>query len=276
MLSYRHSYHAGNHADVLKHSVLTLCLEALQRKPGPLLLLDTHAGRGLYDLDSAPARQTGEAQAGIGRLWPQHAALLPASYREALREYNGDGPLRRYPGSCALLARARRKQDHALFCERHREEYAALEARYGERPGLRLHAGDGYAQLKAALPPASGRGLVLIDPSYETEADWRAVASAGQLLRKRFRAGVLLVWYPLLPPARTLLGALRALCTQGVSGWQAELTIRLPGGPGLAGSGMFVLNPPWQVDTLLQAEMPKIAAQLALAPGAGFRLQQHG
>lgn len=252
MLSYQHAYHAGNFADVHKHIALILLLRALGRKPAPFQVLDTHAGRGRYDLDTAEALKTGEFRDGIARLWD--VPRLPeavADYRDRIQGFNPDGRLRHYPGS-PLLARALlRERDRLLLCELHPAEHAALHAALDNDSRVAIHRRDGFEALKALLPPAEKRGLVLIDPSYEVKTEYRQVATAVAKAHKRWPTGVHLIWYPLLPAGRHRQ-LLSSLADSGIRGiLRSELEVRGAAGGGLYGSGLLLINPPWQTDTVL-------------------------
>lgn len=272
MLSYRHAFHAGNHADLLKHSVLALCLDALRKKDKPFFLLDTHAGRGLYDLESTETQKTGEAALGVARIWPQHPAALPERLAATLRSLNGVHTPRRYPGSCWLMADALRPQDRAVFCERHPDEFSRLQENLGSRPGVRALADDGFATTRAVLPPAMGRGLTLIDPSYETDSDYRQVPKIVREMHHRFRAGMILVWYPLLSGSGPLLRALRAIPSAGCDAVEFELSTREEGSRGLFGSGMFVLNPPWMLQDAMRPVLESLTTELDEDGSAHYRI----
>ncbi len=205
MLSYRHAFHAGNHADVLKHLVLMLCIEHMNSKDKPYTLIDSHAGAGFYALDAEHAKRTGEFVEGIGRLW-QRTDLPPplAEYVALVRGINGGSGLRRYPGSpriASLLTRDNAQvRDSLRLCELHSTDFALLRRQFkdaGRR--VMLEQADGFEVLKAALPPPSRRGLVLIDPSYEIKSDYMKVAAAIKDGLKRFATGTYLVWHPMLP-----------------------------------------------------------------------------
>lgn len=273
MLSYQHAFHAGNHADVLKHVTLSLCLEALRRKAKPFFALDTHAGRGLYDLGSVESLKTGESAAGIARIWPEHTAALPALYARGLAAYNTAADLRRYPGSCQLIADALRAGDHAVFCERHPGEFTHLENRLGNREGVQVSQSDGFAATRAHLPPACGRGLILIDPSYETLHDYQTIPKVVAEIHRRFRAGIVVIWYPVLPPVTRMLDALSAIPVAGVEGFISELRVRSDSRPGLASSGVCVINAPWQSDLMLREHMQGLLPLLAEDDAARFDLR---
>lgn len=275
MLSYRHAYHAGNHADVLKHLVLTLCIEHMNTKDKPYLLFDTHAGAGLYAIDAEASRKTREYVDGIARLWARSDLPAPMkSYMDALRACNGGAKLRRYPGSPWLAAHLARRGDSLRFCELHPTDVALLRREFGSAAGhVKVEQADGFAALKAALPPASRRGLVLIDPSYEIASDYPRVLAALKDGLKRFATGSYLVWLPELPTleARALPQRLHKL---PVDWLYAGLSVRAPGGArGMSGSAMFVVNPPWTLRAALAQTLPWLARVLAQDDRATWRLQ---
>jgi len=277
MLSYRHGFHAGNHADVLKHVVLVQLLMQLTRKDKPLWVVDTHAGAGCYALDEGYAARTAEFESGIGRLW-ERTDLPPAlaDYVEAVRAVNPDGRLVSYPGSPQLAFQLTREQDRLRLFELHTNESKALQA-YFQGAGRRVAvvAGDGFAGLRAVLPPPSRRGLALVDPSYETTSDYHAVRAAIRDALQRFATGVYAVWYPQLRRRESveLPDQLRRLAT---GDWlHVSLSVRAPAadGFGLHGSGMFVFNPPWNLETTLRAAMPALLEALRQDDRAAFDLQ---
>lgn len=277
MLAYRHAFHAGNHADVLKHTVLLQLLQHLQQKEKGLRLVDTHAGTGLYALDGPEAQKKGEFHQGIGRLWDAAAAPpAVADYLQQVRALNPDGRLRQYPGSPWLAQAALRAQDQLCLFELHPAEQQALQALLGGRRGIELRTQDGFAGLKALLPPPTRRALVLIDPSYEGHGDYgRVLQTVGDGLR-RFAQGVFMVWYPIVrkPGAAAMLQGLKALAPRG---WlQAWLSVQPTDaqGFGLAGSGVLVINPPHTLHARLQDALPWLRQQLAQHDGATHGLEQ--
>lgn len=273
MLSYRHSFHAGNHADVLKHSVLALCLEYLLRKPKPLLVLDTHAGAGLYRLDSAEAGKNREFATGIAQLWPRTDLPVElAPWLDLVRHYNPKGDLRQYPGSALLAADMARPEDRLHFFERHPSDFRLLRDRLRHDRRAHVQDMDGFAALKALLPPPSRRGLILMDPPYEQKSDYRQVLNAVQQGLQRFAQGVYLIWYPLLNQAasRELGQRLRGL--RDTQWLNVELQVRPRTATGMWGSGMHIINPPWQLETQLAACMPYLSKYLSDTPQAGFRI----
>ena len=277
MLSYRHAFHAGNHADVLKHSVLVRLLRYLTQKDKPLWFIDTHAGAAAYALDEGYAATNAEYESGIARLWAREDLPQPlADYVEQVRAFNPDGALRRYPGSPQLALQLLRKQDRLRMFELHSTESRLLQQYFrDDGPRAIVQAGDGFAGLQAVLPPPSRRALVLIDPSYEDKGDYRRVLAALREALKRFAAGVYAVWYPQVQrrESRQFPEQLRQL--QGKDWLHVSLTVKKPvaGGYGLHGSGMFVLNPPWLLPKALELVMPYLASVLAQDAAAGFSLE---
>ncbi|OBS08893.1 23S rRNA (adenine(2030)-N(6))-methyltransferase RlmJ [Acidihalobacter prosperus] len=269
MLAYRHGFHAGNHADVLKHLVLIELLDALRRKDKPFCVIDTHAGDGVYALDAPESAKLAEHAGGIGRLW-EARGLHPAVdvYLDAVAVHNPAGALRRYPGSPLLVAERLRPGDRLVAAEAHGTAYEHLSECLGRRRGVQLRAGDGYASLKALLPPSERRGLVLIDPSYETAGEYERLNAALRMIHQRFRQGMVAVWYPLVPrkPAAPWLASVRELGIPDVL--VAELRVEPPGADfGLYGSGMLLINPPWGLEATLREALPRVAECMAGSQG---------
>jgi len=276
VFSYRHGFHAGNHADVLKHVVLVQMLQYLTAKDAPLWFVDTHAGAGAYSLEGAFAQKKGEYRDGIGRLWGRKDAPRAVSeYLHAVERNNPDGELRRYPGSPQIALQMLRRQDRLQLYELHTTESKLLRMHFaaaGRR--VSVQAADGFAGLKAVLPPASRRGLVLVDPSYEDKADYGKVVAGLRDALKRFATGVYAVWYPQVQrqEAQDLPGRLRQLAA---GDWlQASLTVKAPAGDGLGlhGSGMFIVNPPWKLAATLREALPWLVRALGQDRRAGFKL----
>ena len=276
MLSYRHAFHAGSHADILKHVVLTLCLQHMNSKDKPYLVLDTHAGAGLYAIDSVEAKKTGEYLDGIARLWNRNDLPAPMKpYMDALQVCSGGLKLRRYPGSPWLAAHFAREIDTLRFCELHSTDFALLRREFrdsGRRVKVEQH--DGFEAMKAALPPPSRRGLVLIDPSYEIKSDYLKVIAAIRDGLKRFATGSYLVWLPFLPSieARALPEKLKKLPADWL---YASLSVRGPAtkGQGMSGSAMFIVNPPWTLKSALEESLPWLAQMLALDEKAEWTVE---
>ena len=277
MLSYRHGFHAGNHADVLKHVVLVQLLQQLFRKDKALWVIDTHAGAGDYSLETGFAARNAEFANGIGRLWSRQDLPPPLhDYVQQVRAVNPDGVLRNYPGSPRIALQMMRAQDRLRCFELHSTEAKALREHFsaaGRRVGV--VAGDGFAGLKSLLPPSSRRGLILIDPSYEIKEDYLAVQTALHEALQRFATGTYVVWYPLLQrrEAESLPQELQRLA-QG--DWlRVSLTVTAPAadGFGMHGSGLFVCNPPWNLEATLREVMPALVDALGQDATAHFDLQ---
>ncbi|MEP7061280.1 MAG: 23S rRNA (adenine(2030)-N(6))-methyltransferase RlmJ [Betaproteobacteria bacterium] len=274
MLSYRHGFHAGNHADVLKHVVLLRLLRHMKRKDKPLLFVDTHAGAGSYALDSGFAAKNAEFESGIARLW-QRADLpeVVADYVAAVRTLNPDGMLQRYPGSPRIAADALRATDHLRLYELHSTESALLQQEFSEAGRrVRVDAGDGFAGLAAVLPPLSRRGLVLIDPSYEVGTDYRAVLTALRGGLERFATGTYVVWYPMLARREAQELPARLVRAAGTDYLHVALQVQAPSPErfGLHGSGLVVVNPPWKSAEEIGAVMPFLTEALAQDAAARY------
>ena len=279
MLSYRHAFHAGNHADVLKHTVLLELLSYFNRKDKPWHYIDTHAGGGCYALDSEQSGKTGEYMEGIGRLWQHNTLPEPlAAYRAAVAQFNPHGRLLFYPGSPALAMMLARPQDRLRLFELHPADFESLERTFAsETERVQCRKADGFGALKALLPPASRRAVVLIDPPYEVKDDYRHVVDCVKDAMRRFPTGTYAVWYPMLarPEARGLPARLADL---GADSWlDVRLAVRQPprDGFGMFGSGMFIINPPWVLPERLESIMPWLVSVLGVDEGAGFDLEHH-
>lgn len=263
-MNYRHAFHTGNHADVLKHAVLLYCLDALKRKDTPFAVLDTHAGRGTYDLLSDEAVRSPEWRDGIARLfdWRDPPALI-ARYLDAVRGFNLSDELRTYPGSPALIAQTLRADDVLMACELHPEEHAALRRTLPRATNVQVHPRDGWEALVALLPPPQRRGLVLIDPPYEAPDELaRAAQAIGQTLR-RFGHGTYLWWRPLKSDS-ALNAAEGEVSAQGAKETlRADLWVASPTPEGrLIGSSVFLINPPFGLRETLQEALPFLADAL--------------
>ena len=277
MLAYRHAFHAGNHADVLKHIVLLRVLAHLNQKDKPYRLVDTHAGAGGYSLHDAAAQKKGEYLNGIARLW--HRDDLPpavADYVALVRQFNAGGELSHYPGSPTLAHAVMRDHDELRLFELHPADHRTLELGFAGVRSARVQRADGFAALKSQLPPVSRRGAVLIDPSYEGHDDYAKVVHALRDGLQRFAEGTYLVWYPQVAKLESarLPKQLKALAPKG---WlHATLTVQRPDaqGFGLAGSGMFVINPPFTLHAELKPVLPWLATALAQHEAPAWTLEQ--
>lgn len=264
-MNYRHAFHAGNHADVLKHVTLLAWIDALAAKDSPCFVLDTHGGRGDYALDDASAMRTGEAASGIVRLWGLHG--LPSAVQRLCTQVaaaNPDGALRRYPGSPRIALAALRPQDRLAACELQPDEAAALKATLAHDPRAAVHPRDGYEAVRALLPPKEKRGLVLIDPPYEAQDEEypRVLQAVRDALARWPTAGVA-VWYP-IKQRRSLHGFFRQATPLAPRGLLcAELLVRPDDSPlRLNGSGMLLFHPPWKLDAALAPALPVLARLL--------------
>jgi 23S rRNA (adenine2030-N6)-methyltransferase len=273
MLSYQHGYHAGNHADVLKHTVLAALLARLVVKDTPLRYIETHAGAGEYELSSAAARRQREHEGGVAKVWS--AADAPAAvarWADVVREHNGGERLRRYPGSPAFARRLLRPDDRLFLFELHPAEHRALRRSCDADRRVKVLREDGLAGCIGLVPPPDKRTLLLIDPSYERAEESDLVLDAVRKAHARFATGVVAIWYPVLErrSVERFERALRANRSQAVAAYELCVT-RPTRGRGLAGSAMFVVNPPWQLDEELRDALPWLAEHLALDDGASFR-----
>jgi 23S rRNA (adenine2030-N6)-methyltransferase len=279
-MNYRHHYHAGNYADVFKHVLLLQLIRAMQRKEKGFLYLDTHAGRGGYDL-SVPAvlpdgrEREPEHPAGIGRFWG--AANLPPAvgdYLALVRRFNerrgevGD-ELKFYPGSPWIAKLLMRPQDRMTLCELRSDDAEALDFDFARETGVKVLPLDGYTGLKAQLPPPEKRALVLIDPPFENKGEFAEIQrGVGEALR-RLPGAVVAIWYPITERARTdeFQYAIRALAVPALF---AELTIAGDGSQlRMKGCGLLVLNPPWQIETEIRGVLPALVEKLRVDAGAG-------
>jgi 23S rRNA (adenine2030-N6)-methyltransferase len=277
MLAYRHAFHAGNHADVLKHIVLLLLMRHMRLKDKGFRLVDTHAGAGLYALDSPQAEKRGEYLQGIARLWTRDdLPEVAAEYLRCVLELNPENALLQYPGSPLLARGLLRAQDQLRLFELHPSDHQALVSLLGGVKGIDIRRADGFAALKSQLPPPTRRALVLVDPSYEGHGDYARVLDAiGDALR-RFAEGVYMVWYPLVSKAgaAAMLQGLKALAPRA---WlHARLSVQQTdaSGFGLAGSGLLIINPPHTLHAQLQVLLPWLAQALGQHAGASHLLQQ--
>lgn len=273
-MNYRHIYHAGNFADVFKHVILVQLLQSLARKDAGFAYLETHAGAGRYDLHAPPARKSGEYRTGIERVWGRATGGGLGDYLAVVAVQNPDGDLRCYPGSPRIARALLRAQDRMRLAEQLPEACAALKSEFAGDRQVSVTCGDGYAALKAWLPPRERRGLVLLDPSYESQDEWEHMRCALALARRRWAQGIYALWYPL--KAGTPLGRFKAALV--ADGWrnilQAELMISPPDTPfRLNGCGMLIYNPPWQLDTRLPALLDPLARLVQQGTAADVTVQ---
>ncbi len=299
MFSYRHAFHAGNHADVLKHTVLLAILKHLIEKETVLTVLDTHAGAGLYRLDGEYAETSGEAAQGVARLLTKlptegQEALAPAlqDYVDMLASFNNKGSHKIYPGSPFIIQRLLRDRDKLKLFEIHPTDSKTLAANIAQLEAGRQVAvlrEDGFEGIKKFLPPPVKRALVLCDPSYEIKSDYVRVSDMIADALKRFATGTYVVWYPIIPrpEAHDLPRKLKTLATKSGKAWlHASLTVKSSKlttddageivRPGLPASGMFVINPPHTLKVKLQAALPQMVSLLGQDRNASFNLESGG
>jgi 23S rRNA (adenine2030-N6)-methyltransferase len=260
MLSYRHIFHAGNIGDVVKHTALIFCLEYMGRKEKACLCIDTHAGAGMYTLNTGCAAQNREWESGIGLLRQERQQDLPPMIARYL-DITGTDP---YPGSPVIMKKLLRPQDHLRCFELHPADFAALYALLGTSPNIRIMRKDGFTELNALLPPPSRRGCIFMDPPYESKTDYQTVPVVLAKALRRFPAGLYIIWYPLLDRAKgpaefskTLLDLYRG------NRCRLELYSAQRSGAGsMYGSGLIIYNPPWTLKTALEDSLPVLASLL--------------
>lgn len=284
MFSYRHAFHAGSHADILKHLTLIHLVEYLQEKPVALTMVDTHAGAGIYSLTDGFATVSKEADSGIYRL-AQYAAEKPVSagiksYLRYIQAENTEGNISIYPGSPFILARMLRSQDRLKLFELHPKEIDILRHNIGELKQAKqidVYAEDSFMRLKGLLPPPSRRGLVLIDPSYEDKQDYRYLETAIEEALQRFATGCYAIWYPILSrrESAALPDHMKKIAAKHKRSWlHTELRIEnSPKERRLQASGMFIINPPWTLEKQLAESLPILVKALGQNQGAEFLLK---
>ena len=269
-MNYRHAFHAGNFADVVKHAVLARIITHLKEKPAAFRVIDTHAGAGLYDLSGPEASRTGEWREGIGRLRaaqlaPDARALL-APYLEVVAALNPGGDLKVYPGSPALAQSLLRDRDRLVACEREPNAARALATFVHGDARARAVEIDGYTALNAYVPPKERRGLVLIDPPYEQPDEFERLAQALANAYRKWPTGIYALWYPIKNLRETAAFARRIAASGIARVLRAELTLTQADGERLGGSGLIVVNPPWRLEAELSLLMPALAQALGAAP----------
>jgi len=283
-MNYRHAFHAGNFADVLKHSVLALAIEHLKRKDKPFVVIDTHAGAGSYDLAGDEAQRTGEASRGVLAIEadPQPPAQL-APWLDAVRQFNSTAAgavsgsptetLRCYPGSPRLARDLLRPGDRLVAVELHPQDAETLAAEFARDRRVTVHALDGWLALKAFLPPKERRGLVLVDPPFEMPGDFERLVRGLKKAHRRWATGIFLLWYPIKDRAEAS-GFTQAVAALGLPRTLlVELAVSsVQPGAKLSASGLILVNPPWRLDEELAALLPWLTRRLAQGPGAAHRL----
>jgi 23S rRNA (adenine2030-N6)-methyltransferase len=269
MLSYRHGFHAGNFADVLKHSLLTLTINALKQKDKPFVYIDTHAGAGKYSFKSEFAQKTGEFEQGIGRVWT--AAQPPVEikdYLSAVRAENTGKQLVRYPGSPQLVRRLIRAQDRMQLSELHGKDYEILHQLFATDKQVSVAKEDGLERLSKKLPPIQKRGLILIDPSYEVKSDYNKVVEVLENAHRHFATGIYGLWYPIIDRSVTDRMLQRLKATAIPKQLRIEHCVAPDGAlRGMTGSGMLFINPPWQLQNQAEALLPWLNQELTDGQG---------
>lgn len=280
-MNYRHAYHAGNVADVLKHIVLTRVLTHLKSKPAPFRVVDLHAGAGRYDLLGAEAQKTGEWRGGIGKILdakptPELAKLL-APYVEAVRNFNGAGDLSDYPGSPLIALANMRAGDRLVANELHPEDGKALKGALRRAENAKVLGLDAYQAMKSLLPPTERRGIVLVDPPFEQSDEFARLGQALDEGLSRFATGVFIVWYPVKDRVATDRFIREAGRRPRLKWLDARLAISKPSPElGLTESGVLIVNPPFKLAAELQNLLPWLREVLAVDRGAGWRLESGG
>jgi 23S rRNA (adenine2030-N6)-methyltransferase len=276
-VNYRHAFHAGSFADVVKHAVLCRILNYLRTKEAPFRVIDTHAGAGLYDLTGEEASRGGEWYDGIARLMaaqlPEKAAALLAPYLDVIGALNERDRLKIYPGSPAIVRAWLRPQDRLIACELEPKAAVALSHNLRGDTRIKTLEIDGWTALAAYVPPPERRGLVLIDPPFEQDDDFAKLASGLSVAHRKWATGIYALWYPIkgrdepdaLAKSLSRLGIPKIL--------RAELTVAAPGDvPGLNGSGLIVVNPPWTLEAELSTLLPVLAGALGRDGKGAYRL----
>jgi 23S rRNA (adenine2030-N6)-methyltransferase len=266
MLSYRHAYHAGNHADVLKHLTLLAILQQMRSKDKAFVGIDTHSGNGFYNLSSDPARKTGEAAQGFLRLWQQRKQLqgndLLGDYLDMVASVNPvdtGATIGNYPGSPAIMQSQLREADRLVLMELHSTEIEHLRDNFKRDPRISIHHRDGFEGAIALTPPTPRRGLLLMDPSYENKADYQQAIKAVQAVHRRWPTGIIALWYPMLGQSRDFSGLVKQKLRGAADGVSIELTVAPQSDEfGMHGSGMYIINPPWQLAERVNAVLKKI------------------
>lgn len=274
MFSYRHAFHAGNHADVLKHLCQMLLLEKLCSKDKAFVYIDTHAGAGVYDLTSEQAQKTCEYQAGIDAL--SDAACQNPHIRAYLKLVEQYRKQNRYPGSPEIARRLCRAQDSLQLMEWHNNEVQQLAANFKQQRRVKVHHRDGFEGLLAITPPKPARGMVLIDPSYELETDYQVLPDTLNKAYRRWQTGIYAIWYPLLAKKRDRSHSMLEAIRKGP--YPSVLDIQLSVAPqdeqlGMHGSGMLIINPPWQFDQHIEVMLPELLKALGQGDEGRYQIR---
>lgn len=275
MLSYRHSYHAGNHADVLKHIIQLDILQYLMKKDKPVCYIDTHSGAGFYKTKSEHMQKNAEYKTGIAKLWGETYGLpILDQYLTLLAQYNAKNEFLYYPGSPKIAADVLRPYDKLRFCELHPRDAQTLTTSFKKDGRVRVYEQDGYEALKALLPPQEKRGLVLVDPSYELKYEYNQLVKHVEAANKKFATGTFSIWYPVID-REAIERFIRKFSNLGIDNiLLAELCVRPDArAQGMTGSGMIVIRPHYTLKASLEAALPLVLERLGEA-GGSFRVEQ--
>ena len=274
MLAYRHAFHAGNHADVLKHCVLQQILMYMNQKDKPYWVIDTHAGAGMYSLASDYANTKSEYLDGVARLW-ECDDLPPVlnDYMSLIQLCNNKGDWSLYPGSPEVIRRSIRADDRMRLFELHPTDFEILQENFERDRQAKLFKSDGFASLKALLPPPTRRAVIFMDPPYEIKTDYPKVVDALEEGLSRFAEGVYVVWYPILTRGDHIR-MIESLSKLSEKTLNIAMTVQEPDekGFGMLGSGLFIINPPWTLKATMQTVMPYLVEKLAQYPGASYQI----
>lgn len=268
-MNYRHSYHAGNFADVLKHAVLCWTVKYLQQKEAPLSFIDTHAGRGVYDLTSVEAEKTSEAKQGVLKIINLNGTPSVLGTYFSMVQSSSE---RRYPGSPALLQALARSQDRVTLCELHPEELAELRANIGEARNISIFAADGYKKLRALIPPPEKRGLVLIDPPFEEPDELVRLTRDFISAYQKWPTGVFLLWFPIKD--QTLFQRFRAELQSSLIPKMSLLSLDIDRAEGLSATGLVLVNAPYTIEEEWRPALAWLRDALAQGPNPSFTLER--
>ena len=278
MLSYRHGFHAGNHADVLKHWVCVMTAQYMVQKDKPIYYIDTHSAAGIYSLNDALATKTQESQGGIKTLWDAKLPAVFKDYMAVINQLNPGETLKLYPGSPWFVRQSLRPSDKVRLFELHPQDFQLLRKNFDGDRIVAIEKQDGFAGLKALLPPPTKRAMVVIDPPYEQAKEYQQVVNTMEQALKRFVNGVYLIWYPLInrndkqSMSETMVRKLKNLNAKSfldvrfwVSGADEE--------QGMYGSGLAIFNPPWNLEQQLNEGLPFLVEKMGLTEKAGFSVE---
>jgi 23S rRNA (adenine2030-N6)-methyltransferase len=280
-MNYRHAYHAGNFADVVKHAVLALVIEHLKGKPSPFRVIDTHAGIGIYNLDGEEAAKTGEWRDGIGRVLnaslSDAAAAALAPYLDAVRALNADRALTRYPGSPLVARRMLRADDRLVLNELHPDDVLTLKREFARDAQVKVLNLDGWTALKSLLPPKERRGVVLVDPAYEQPGELDRLVQGLKDAVRRFAGGTVLLWYPIKDVRQSQVLRRRIREIGLAKALAVEMMIRAPDDAArLNGAGIIIVNPPFTLEAKLKPLLSELARILAQGDGARYVIEDLG